>query len=185
LTVKRILLLIALVLALPLDRAAADGADSNWRATLHRELPLLGHRNWIVIVDSAYPLQNSSGIETVLAQESQLDVVKGVLDVLKDAKHVRGNVFLDAELPYIPEAEAKGIGAYRTGLDDLLKGQNPVSLPHEQIIKKLEEAGSSFHVLVIKTGLTLPYTSVFIQLDCGYWSADAERALREAMPKGP
>jgi hypothetical protein len=183
--VKRILLLLALVTVLCADRAAADGVDTGWRSVLHRELPLLGHRNWIVIVDSAYPLQNSSGIETVLADESQLDVVKGVLDALKDAKHVRGNIFLDAELPYIPEASAKGIGAYRTGLDELLKGQNPVSLPHEQIIKKLEEAGNSFHVLLIKTGLTLPYTSVFIQLDCGYWSANAERALREAMPKGP
>jgi hypothetical protein len=31
--------------------------------------------------------------------------------------------------------------------------------------------------------MTLPYTSVFLQLDCGYWSADAERRLREAMAR--
>jgi hypothetical protein len=34
-----------------------------------------------------------------------------------------------------------------------------------------------------KTNLTLPYTSVFLQIDCGYWSADAERRLRDAMAR--
>jgi hypothetical protein len=27
----------------------------------------------------------------------------------------------------------------------------------------------------------LPYTSVFIRLDCGYWSAEAEAVLRDSM----
>ena len=26
--------------------------------------------------------------------------------------------------------------------------------------------------------MTIPYTSVFLQLDCKYWSADAEQRLR-------
>jgi len=36
----------------------------------------------------------------------------------------------------------------------------------------------SFNVLIIKTNLTLPYTSVFFQLECGYWNAAAEENLR-------
>jgi hypothetical protein len=36
-------------------------------------------------------------------------------------------------------------------------------------------------VLVIKTSGTMPYTSVFLQLDCAYWNADQESSLREAM----
>ncbi|MDE3198919.1 MAG: hypothetical protein KGN84_21400 [Acidobacteriota bacterium] len=28
----------------------------SWRATLEERLPLYGHRNWIVVADSAYPL---------------------------------------------------------------------------------------------------------------------------------
>jgi hypothetical protein len=31
----------------------------------------------------------------------------------------------------------------------------------------------------------LPYTSVFIQLDCGYWSAEAEQRLRAAFSATP
>jgi len=29
--------------------------------------------------------------------------------------------------------------------------------------------------------MTIPYTSVFIRLDCKYWSAEAEKRLRENM----
>ena len=53
--------------------------------------------------------------------------------------------------------------------------------PHEQIIGKLDEAGKTFKVLLIKTPLTKPYTSVFFQLECGYWNAESEKQLRNAM----
>jgi hypothetical protein len=34
---------------------------------------------------------------------------------------------------------------------------------------------------VIKTNCTMPYTSVFLQLDCAYWGAEDEQLLRENM----
>jgi hypothetical protein len=34
------------------------------------------------------------------------------------------------------------------------------------------------------TNLTLPYTSVFLELDCGYWSPEAEQRLRDAIKEG-
>ena len=46
---------------------------------------------------------------------------------------------------------------------------------------KLDEAGKTFKVLLIKTPLTKPYTSVFFQLECGYWNADSEAELRKAI----
>ena len=54
-------------------------------------------------------------------------------------------------------------------------------LPHGDIINKLDAAGAKFRVLVIKTNLALPYTSVFIEFDCAYWSGEAEQRLRAAM----
>jgi hypothetical protein len=48
----------------------------------------------------------------------------------------------------------------------------------------LDKAAETFRVLVLKTDLALPYTSVFLELDCGYWSPGAERRLREAMKAG-
>jgi hypothetical protein len=34
---------------------------------------------------------------------------------------------------------------------------------------------------MIKTDLALPYTSAFLELDCGYWPAEAEQKLRQKM----
>ena len=47
---------------------------------------------------------------------------------------------------------------------------------------KLDEAGQTFRILIIKTNMTIPYPSVFLQLNCKYWSADAEQRLRAQMP---
>ena len=156
-------------------------ADLPWKDTLNRELPRLGHRNWIVIADSAYPWQTAPGIETVATDADQVAVVQAVLEALAKTSHVRPTIFTDSELKFVPEAHAPGIDKYRQQLDRVLAGRPVQSLPHEQIIGKLDEAGKTFHVLLLKTRLTLPYTSVFVQLDCGYWSPEAEKALRDAI----
>ena len=158
-----------------------SGRSGDWRGRLAQELPLLGHRNWIAVVDSAYPLQTSAGVETVETNANQLDVVSTVLDQLGKAKHVRPVIFTDTELKVVPETDAAGVTAYRDALSSLLAKTEAQSLPHEEIISKLDEAGKTFHVLVLKTSMTIPYTSVFIRLECGYWSADAEKRLREKM----
>ncbi|HEX4612046.1 MAG TPA: hypothetical protein VH092_27870 [Urbifossiella sp.] len=155
-----------------------------WKSVLAERVQAFGHRNWIVIADSAYPVQTRGGIETVVTGADHLTVVRAVLDELARAKHVRPVVSLDAELPHVPEADAPGIGRYRDDLAKLLGGRRPQSLPHEEVIARLDKAGETFRVLVLKTDLVLPYTSVFLELDCGYWSPDAERRLREAMKAG-
>jgi hypothetical protein len=166
------------------NRARNDNHNDNnkdWRVRLQQELPLLGHRNWIAVVDSAYPLQTSAGIETVETNADQLEVVKTVLAQLAKAKHVLPVIFTDAELKAVPESDAAGVTAYREALINLVGKTEAQSLPHEEIISKLDEAGKTFHILVLKTSLTIPYTSVFIRLECAYWKPDAEKRLREAM----
>jgi hypothetical protein len=161
-------------------------APPDWRVRLNEELPLLGHRNWIAIVDSAYPLQTSEGIETIETNGDQLDVVRRVLHEVAETPHLRPVVFTDAELKAVPEDDAPGVTYYRDSLDHFFEALNSgslerQSLPHEQIIAKLDEAGKTFHVLVLKTRMTIPYTSVFLRLDCGYWTDAQEKRLREHM----
>ncbi len=156
-------------------------AADNWKETLQKELPLLGHRNWIVVADSAYPLQTAPGIETIYVGADQLEVVKGVLAELAKTKHVKPAIYTDAEMKFVAEKNAPGIGDYCQRLAKILANQPVQLLPHEQIIRKLDEAGKLYKVLIIKTPLTKPYTSVFFQLDCGYWNAAAEAELRKAI----
>jgi hypothetical protein len=127
------------------------------------------------------PAQTRAGIETVVTHEDQLTVLKCVLEQFDKAKHIRPIVYLDQELSYVTESDAAGIEAYRTALTKLIGTRKTMSLPHEQTINKLDKAAASFKVLVLKTDQALPYTSVFFELDCGYWSPEAEARLREAL----
>jgi len=155
-----------------------------WQARLDEELPRLGHRNWIVVADSAYPLQSASGIETVATGAGQIEVLRVVLEQVAEAPHVHPIVLLDAELDSVWEKDAPGIAAYRASLKKLLAGKQVQVLPHEQIIARLDEASKMFNVLLLKTDMVLPYTSVFLQLECGYWNAEKEDRLRDALKKG-
>src|SRR5437868_1404894 len=95
------------------------GAQS-WQSLLKDELSLMGHRNWILIVDSAYPEQVGPGIETVETNADQLDVLRRVVTMIKGSIHVRPVIFMDAELPFVPEGKAPGISAYRTQIASAL-----------------------------------------------------------------
>ena len=103
-------------------------------------MPLLGHRNWILIVDSAYPLQSSPGIETVETNAGQLEVVRHVLAAIDRSIHVRPVIHMDAELPFVPENDAPGVSTYRTEIHDLLQNYEVTSLPHDQFIADIEDA---------------------------------------------
>ena len=178
---RSILFVLALLAVAPVLTFAQDTQPAPWKAKVDAELPLLGHRNWILIVDSAYPLQTSQGVETVETNASEIDVVRYVLNAIDHSIHVRPNIFMDAELPFVPDADAPGASAYRKQIAAVLHGYAIEPVPHDRIITNIADAGRLFHVLILKTDLTIPYTSVFIRLNCKYWSGDAENRLRARM----
>jgi L-fucose mutarotase/ribose pyranase (RbsD/FucU family) len=154
---------------------------TDWESRLSLLLPIFGHRNWIVVADSAYPAQSQAGIETIVSGEDQLHVVNKVLAAIDVCKHIRANVYVDKEIEFVDEKDAPGISEYRGQLEAALGGASAKQLPHEQIIAKLDQSAEVFRILIIKTEMTIPYTSVFFELDCGYWDARAEERLRQAI----
>jgi len=142
------------------------------------QLPELGHRNWIVVADSAYPRQSNPGIETIYVGGDQLALVQEMLDAVDAAPHVRAVVYVDKELSAISEEDAAGIDAFRASLDSMLVGRDVNQLLHDEVIKKLDEAAQAFNVVLLKSDMTLPYTSVFIELQCGYWDGESEARMR-------
>ena len=164
------------------ERASHDDGNSvGWRAKLKSELPLFGHRNWIVIVDSAYPKQSAAGIQTIYTGVGQLEVLEAVLKEIDAAPHVFPVVLLDKELNSVPEEHAPGVAAYRKQLAQQLNGKQVDVMLHEDIISELDEASKLFNILILKTDMTIPYTSVFLRLECGYWNAEQEQAMRETI----
>jgi hypothetical protein len=169
--------------AVPVYGKTPSQRQSQWQGKVNRILPLLGHRNWIVIVDSAYPLQTSPGVQTIETGAGEIDVLQDVLFDLDHSIHVRPIVYMDAELPFVSAQDAPGVTQYRKQIGAVLRNHSINTLPHDEIIHKIDETGKMFDVIVLKTNLAIPYASVFLQLDCKYWSADAEARLRLAMEK--
>jgi hypothetical protein len=158
------------------------GADENsWEQQLEEDLHLLGHRNWILVVDKAFPEQSSSGMKYLYVEQDLLPTLKHVLDALDNSTHVKPIIYQDRELAYISEDQVAGIEQFRSGAASILEGRGVRTLLHDDVFKLLDESSSLFRTLVIKTNCTLPYTSVFLQLDCSYWGPENEKALREKM----
>jgi hypothetical protein len=126
-------------------------------------------------------MQSSPAVETVETNASQLDVVRYVLASIESSIHVRPDVFMDSELPFVSEDDAPGVDAYKTQIGKLLEGVPVGSVSHEKMISDIDDAGKLVHILVLKTKLAIPYTSVFIRLNCKYWSDDAEERMRIRM----
>jgi L-fucose mutarotase/ribose pyranase (RbsD/FucU family) len=158
-------------------------SSSGWKRLIEDRLPLLGHRNWIVVADAAYPAQSNSGIETVASGLSQQDTIEAVLALLRPCLHVHPLVHLDRELTFVEEQDAPGIDDYRSWLKTALQEFTVDATPHEEIIARLDRAAQMFSVLIVKSTMLLPYTSVFLELDCGYWNAEAEGRLRAALQR--
>jgi hypothetical protein len=177
---KTFFAVILLLTTLPVHAATPD-----WNKRLAAAMPLLGHRNWILVVDSAYPLQTGSGIETIETNATQLEVARAVLGEIENSIQVRPIVYMDAELPFVSDSDVPGTSAYRGEIAQLLRKYPAQSQLHEKLISDIDEAGKTFHILVLKTNMTIPYTSLFIRLDCKYWSADQEASLRKKMKDAP
>lgn len=152
--------------------------QENWQQILEDRLPEYGHRNWIIIADAAYPKQSSPGIETVYTNADQVKVIKHVLEKIDNTKHIQPVIMFDKELQFVSKKNAPGVEEYKSDLKKILDGSSIKELPHNEIIKKLDKTSELFNILLLKTNLTIPYTSIFIELDCGYWNATKENELR-------
>jgi hypothetical protein len=172
------------VLAVRVSVATPPGsAHDGWKQVLQTRIPLYGHRNWIVIADAAYPSQAGPGIETIVADAGQFDVLDFTLKSLANSRHLTPTIYTDQELHFLTDKDAPGISGYRDQLMAMLGDRKTTSLLHEKLIDKLDTVSKTFRVLIVKTNIALPYTTVFLQLDCAYWPSEAEARLRAVMAK--
>lgn len=154
-----------------------------WQTALQSKLSAFGHRNWILIVDKAFPMQNGSGITYINSNEKLLPVLSYTLGEIRNSSHVKPIIYQDKELSFITEAQSKGVKQFAESIQKVI-GENKVqTIPHDSIFLKIDEAAKLFNVLIIKTNETIPYSSIFVQLDCAYWNDENEKMLRSSMMK--
>ena len=163
------------------SQSVISADDQSWQSTLEKDLHLLGHRNWILVVDKAFPEQSSAGMKYLYVEQDLLPTLEYVLEKVEASSHVKPIIYQDKELSFITGEQVAGIEAFRSEAEKILAGREVNTLLHDEVFSMLDESSSLFRVLVIKTNCTLPYTSVFLQLDCSYWGPENEKILRELM----
>jgi hypothetical protein len=160
---------------------APNPATADWQTTLQQRLPLYGHRNWIVVSDAAFPAYSQTGIETIVVNEDLASVLQYVAKAITSSKHVRAAAFVDQELPFVPEQSYPGVTHLREQINREFSKDILSSIPHAEAISKIDEAAKTFRVFFIKTNTTIPYTSVFMRLDCGYMTDEIDAQIKNRM----
>jgi len=164
-----------------LKRVVVPPPDGSWKDLVMKRLDLAGHRNWVLVVDKAFPEQSSSGMSYIYVDQDLPDVLREVLGMVESTTHVTPLIYRDRELEFLTEEMVPGIERFKRETAELLSGFSVNSLLHDEVFGLLDESSSLFTTLVIKTSGILPYTSVFMELDCAYWGPDEEEILREKM----
>ncbi len=164
-----------------LGQATPNAAAPDWQTTLQQRLPVYGHRNWIVVADAAFPAYSQSGIETVVADQDLPTVLHYVARAISSFKHVRATVFLDQELQFVQEKDYPGVTHLRDEITSAFDTTKMSSIPHSQVLSKIDDAGKMFRVLFIKTNTIIPYTSVYMRLDCGYMTDEVDKKIQDAI----
>jgi L-fucose mutarotase/ribose pyranase (RbsD/FucU family) len=152
-------------------------------ALLDRRLREFGHRNWILVVDAAFPAFSAPGVETAAVNAGVRETLGAVLERIERAAHLRAELHVDEELWALSEDDDSAAAIQRE-LRRLAVGMAVVSEPHEALLARIATATARYRALVLKTHEAIAYTSVFVHLGCGYWSAEEERALRCRMSRG-
>jgi hypothetical protein len=78
---------------------------------------------------------------------------------------------------------APGIDDLKSQIKEALHGHESTEIDQQSLLTLIESAQSSFDVLVIRTNTALPYTSVFLELQPGYWDAESEKELRQRISR--
>jgi len=155
--------------------------ESPWKDSIRNELGYLGARNWVVISEAAFPIYSRRGLRVIQVDADIPEVLDGLEEVIEEKHHVQPRVYVTTEVGEVPYDYAPGIKAHKKDLETALHGRETVQLDNDILMKLMNNTSKTYRVLVIKTRTALPYSSIFVELGSGYWSADSEVVLRKKM----
>lgn len=155
----------------------------DWRDELAMRASQLGYRNWIVIAEASFPAHSRPGVRQINANEEIPVVVDEVLKTLERTEHVTPRVYIAREMREVENDYAPGIDEFRKNLQSSLHAHETTELENQSLLTLMEDSNKTFEILVIRTPTALPYSSVFMELQPGYWNADSESHLRDKLER--
>ncbi|MGJ8655110.1 MAG: hypothetical protein ACSHX6_01565 [Akkermansiaceae bacterium] len=154
-----------------------------WLTTVDQEVHKLGSFNWVIVAEPSFPALSRSGVTTITTPVNTTEALDGVLQSIDAHSHVRPRIHLIREADAVTEHDTPGINNYRTKLKEVLNERETLTLTNNALNLLITDARKNYRILVIKTTTSLPYTSVFMELESGYWDGVSETALRNRMSR--
>lgn len=156
-------------------------AQAPWRQDVQREASFLGYQNWIVIAEASYPAKYHKGLRQISVPVDAPEALDAVFEALSQTQHVQPRIYMARELRYVENNYAPGVDALRKKIEQGLAGREVTEMDNKAISVLLDSASDKYNVLVVRTTTALPYSSVFLELQPGYWDGESEAHLRERM----
>lgn len=150
-----------------------------WERELETEIKALGYRNWLVIADASFPFLSRSGVRTVIAPVETPEIIDSIISSMDRTQHVEPRFYTSRELRFLNNRLAPGVEEFKFDLEKAIRGYETRELDHKVLLKVIENTKEEYVVLVVKSETTIPYSTVFIELDSGYWDGQSENVLRK------
>ena len=167
----------------PADAQQMPGkAPMPWQQQIAGALPIFGTGNWVVIASTDFPLLSVNGVETIRVPDGLAAAVNSMEGIFQMSNRMRPTFHLASELD-VAATQNDDAKAYMTELAKILPTTGVVKMPAADILQTIIDTAAKKRVLVLKTDSMIPYGSVAIELQPGFWSAEQEQALRDAMKK--
>lgn len=159
------------------------GFYSTWKGAVTHEVNRLGNDNWIVVAEASFPSHSRPGVRLITTDAEIPKVVDFVVNSLETTQYVRPKIYQARELRSIEDDFAPGVKTLQNQIEVALHGHEPTEIDQQSLLTLLESANQNFEVLVIRTSTALPYSSVFFELQSGYWDAHSEKLLRRRISR--
>lgn len=172
------------VAARPADaQQMPGGAPMPWQQQIAGALPIFGSGNWVIIASTDFPLLSVNGVETIRVPDGLAAAVNSMEGIFQMSSRMRPTFHLASELDFAAKQndDAK---AYVDELSKILPTTGVVKMPAADILQVVVDTAARKRILVLKTDSMIPYGTVAIELAPGFWSAEQEQALRDAMKAG-
>lgn len=156
---------------------------NGWKDAIAVQTSQLGYRNWIVVAEASFPAHSRTGIRQINSYQEAPVVLEEVLRALEQTEHVRPRLYVCRELRAVENDYAPGIEDYRKNIRAAMHGRETTELEQSSLMTLIQDATKSFDVLVVRTSTALPYSSVFLELEPGYWDGESEDHLRSQIQR--
>lgn len=165
----------------PLTYAEILRKQDPWIKTMNQEVAKLGAGNWIVVAESAYPTPKDSSIKVIAVDASVPEVLYELFETFEAEGHVWSKIYTLREFEHLKEKITPGIQNFKSARTKAINDRKKQEITSEVAKLLFQSSSKEYRSLLIKTNSNIPYSSVFLELETGYWDRESEQKMRKSL----